>query len=120
SQDVKPTAMYLHEHQLLSLENILACVGFSESMFWRILKLWRETGDVVSISNRIRGRPRILQCDDVLYLIHLVRHRPEWFLDELLVLLDTNHFISVHYAPFTVNSNVSASPSNGLSSLSSP
>jgi hypothetical protein len=27
------------------------------------------------------------------------------------VLLDTNHFISVHYAPFTVNSNVSASPS---------
>ncbi|KAJ8587266.1 hypothetical protein M405DRAFT_821859, partial [Rhizopogon salebrosus TDB-379] len=59
----------------------------------RILKLWRETGDVVSISNRIRGRPRILQCDDVLYLIRLVH--------ELLALLDTNHFISVHYAPFT-------------------
>jgi hypothetical protein len=120
SQDVKLTAMHLHEHQLLSLENILACVGFSESTFWRILKLWCETGDVVSISNRIRRRPRILQCDDVLYLIRLVRHRPEWFLDELLVLLDTNHFRSVHYAPFTVNSNVLASPSKSLSSLSSP
>ncbi|KAJ8594922.1 hypothetical protein M405DRAFT_808162 [Rhizopogon salebrosus TDB-379] len=89
-------------------------------MFWRILKLWCETSDVVSIFNRICGHPRILQCDDVLYLIHLVRHRPEWFLDELLMLLDTNHFISVHYAPFTMNSNMLASPSNSLSSLSSP
>jgi len=97
SGDVKLAAIHLHEHQLLSLENILACVGFSESTFWRILKVWRETGDVVSISNRIRGRPRILQCDDVLYLVHLIRHRPEWFLDELLVLLDTNRFVSVHY-----------------------
>jgi hypothetical protein len=98
SRDVKLAAIHLHEHQLLSLENILACVGFSESMFWRILRLWRETGDVVSISNRIRGR-RILQCSDVLYLIRLVRHRLEWFLDELLVLhlLDTNRFISAHY-----------------------
>src|SRR6267154_3939242 len=92
------SAIHLHEHQLLSLENILACVGFSESTFWRILKVWRETGDVVSISNRIRGRPRIVQCDDVLFLVRLVRHRPEWFLDELLVLLDTNRFVSVHYA----------------------
>jgi transposase len=98
SWGVKLAAIHLHEHQLLSLENILACVGFSESTFWRILKLWRETSDIVSISNRIRGRPRVLQCDDVLYLIRLVRHRPEWFLDELLVLLDTNHFVSVHYA----------------------
>ncbi|KAJ8591088.1 hypothetical protein M405DRAFT_814863, partial [Rhizopogon salebrosus TDB-379] len=69
-------------------------------MFWCILRLWRETGDVVSISNRIRGRPRILQCNDVLYLIRLVRHRLEWFLDELLVLhlRNTNRFISAHYA----------------------
>jgi len=62
SCDVKLAAINLHERQLLSLENILACVGFSESTFWRILKLWRETGDVVSISNRIRGRPRILSA----------------------------------------------------------
>ncbi|KAJ8580460.1 hypothetical protein M405DRAFT_753231, partial [Rhizopogon salebrosus TDB-379] len=101
NRDVKLAAIHLHEHQLLSLENILACVRFSESMFWRILKLWRETGDVVSISNRIRGRPHILQCNDrngVLYLIRLVCHRPWWFLGELLVLLDTNRFIYVHYA----------------------
>jgi hypothetical protein len=122
---------------------------------WRILKLWRETGDLVSISNRIRGRPHILQCNDVLYLIRLVRHRLEWFLDELLVLLNTNRFVfssamvsfisfvlsvtarsgswtnylcywipitSYLYTmpPFTVNSNVSASPSKNMSSLSSP
>ncbi|KAJ8586077.1 hypothetical protein M405DRAFT_691548, partial [Rhizopogon salebrosus TDB-379] len=98
SRDVKFAAIHLHEHQLLSLENILVCVGFSESTFRRILKLRRETGDIVSISNHIRGRHRILQCDDILYLICLVRHCLEWFLDELLVLLDTNRFVSVHYA----------------------
>jgi hypothetical protein len=32
SRDVKLAAIHLHEHQLLSLENI-ACVRFSESMF---------------------------------------------------------------------------------------
>jgi len=34
----------------------------------------------------------------VSYLIRLIHHRPEWFLDELLRLLDTNRFVSVHYA----------------------
>ncbi|KAG1852245.1 hypothetical protein DFJ58DRAFT_634287, partial [Suillus subalutaceus] len=81
----------------LSLHDILTCVGFSESTFWRVLKLWRETGDVVSPTCSLRGRPRILHCNDVLYLIRLIRHRPGWFLDELLELLDTNRFISVHY-----------------------
>jgi hypothetical protein len=27
----------------------------------------------------------------------LINHRPDWFLDELLGLLDTNRFISVHF-----------------------
>ncbi|KAG1763410.1 hypothetical protein EDD22DRAFT_777124 [Suillus occidentalis] len=98
SCDVKLAAINLHEHQHLALEDILACVGFSESTFWRILKLWRETGDVVRHTFGIRGRPRTLHCDDVLYLVHLVHHRPKWFLDELLRLLNTNRFISVHYA----------------------
>ncbi|KAJ8581059.1 hypothetical protein M405DRAFT_752371, partial [Rhizopogon salebrosus TDB-379] len=53
SQNVTLTAIHLHEHKLLSLENILACVGFSESTFWRILKLWRDTGYVISTSNHI-------------------------------------------------------------------
>lgn len=97
SRDVKLAAINLHEHQHLALEDILACTGFSESTFWRILKLWRETGDVVRHTFGIRGRPRTLHCDDVLYLVRLVQHRPEWFLDELLRLLDTNRFISVHY-----------------------
>ena len=43
------------------------------------------------------GRPRILHLDDVDYLLHLIRQRPDWFLDELLNLLRSNHFISVHY-----------------------
>ena len=47
SRDVKLAAINLHEQNVLSLEQILDCVGFSESTFWRMLKLWQETGDVV-------------------------------------------------------------------------
>ena len=31
------------------------------------------------------------------YLLQLIRQRPDWFLDELQFLLQTNRFISVHY-----------------------
>ena len=30
-------------------------------------------------------------------MIALINHRPDWFLDELLGLLDTNRFILVHF-----------------------
>ncbi|KAG2077760.1 hypothetical protein BDR04DRAFT_933996, partial [Suillus decipiens] len=97
SCDVKLATINLHEHQHLALEDILTCIGFSESMFWRILKLWHKMGDVVKHTFGIHGHPHTLHCDDVLYLIHLIHHCPEWFLDELLQLLETNRFISVHY-----------------------
>jgi hypothetical protein len=54
-------------------------------------------GDVIQHTHGVHGCPCILHCDDVSYLIRLVHHHPEWFLDELLRLLDTNCFISVHY-----------------------
>jgi Homeodomain-like domain len=47
SRDVKIAAIRLHERQLLNLNNILDCCGFSERTWYRILRLWRETGDVV-------------------------------------------------------------------------
>jgi len=97
SRDVKIAAMKLYEDAHLSKETIIDCVGFSESTFWRILKLWRETGDVVTPLCATRGRPRLLHYDDVDYLVRLIEHRPAWFLDELAELLDSNRFISVHY-----------------------
>ncbi|KAG1814991.1 hypothetical protein EV424DRAFT_1473228 [Suillus variegatus] len=97
SHDIKLAAINLHKHQHLALEDILACVRFLEHTFWWILKLWRKTRDIVRHTFGIRGRPHILHCNDVLYLVRLIHHRPEWFLDELLRLLNTNHFISVHY-----------------------
>lgn len=98
SHNVKLATINLHKHQQLALEDILACIRFSESMFWWILKLWCETGDIIRHTFGICGRPHTLHCDDVLYLVHLVHHHPEWFLNELLQLLNTNRFISVHYA----------------------
>ncbi|KAJ7704016.1 hypothetical protein B0H17DRAFT_1157081 [Mycena rosella] len=96
-RDVKIAALNLYEGGLLSLPQILDALGFSERTFYRILYLWRTTGDVVKGKSTTRGRPRLLHHDDLEYLLELVRHDPDWFLDELLHLLSTNRFISVHY-----------------------
>jgi transposase len=97
SRDIKLAAIRLYERELLSLDDILDCVGFHERTFYRILALWRETGDVVRHNFGAPGRPRILHFDDIDYLLRLIRQRPDWFLDELLNLLRSNRFISVHY-----------------------
>lgn len=97
SRDLKFAALNLYASDLLSLEDILACVGFSRSTFFRICKLWCTTGDVIRPRSCNRGRPRLLHFDDLQYLLRLIQHRPDWFLDEFLSLLKTNRFISVHY-----------------------
>jgi transposase len=97
SHDVKLAAVKLHEQNILSLEQILDCVSLSQSTFWRMLKLWRETGDVVQHNYGPPGRPHVLTLDDVNYLLRLVNHCPDWFFDELPVLLSDNRFISIHY-----------------------
>ncbi|KAF5376010.1 hypothetical protein D9757_008836 [Collybiopsis confluens] len=96
SRDVKLCAIHLYERDLLNIDNILDCIGFSERTFYRVLKYWRETGDVVPHRYGLRGRPRVLLHDDIQYLIHLVQHRPDYFLDELASLMQDNRFIAVH------------------------
>ena len=97
SPDVKLAAIKLYEKNLLSLDDILDCCGLSERTFWRVRKLYQETSDVEPPTCTTRGRPKKLHFDDVTYLLALVHQWPDWFLDELLDLLDTNRFISVHY-----------------------
>ncbi|KAJ7645367.1 hypothetical protein B0H17DRAFT_831714, partial [Mycena rosella] len=96
-RNVKIAALNLYEGGSLSLPQILDAVGFSERTFYRILYLWRTTGDLVKGKSTTRGRPRLLHHDDLEYLLEVVRHDPDWFLDKLLHLLCTNRFISVHY-----------------------
>ena len=97
SRDVKVAAIRLHERGLLDLEDILECCRFSERTWYRILKLWRTTGDVVSESTSLCGRLRILTHEDIRYLKFLINQNPDYFLNELLHLLKTNRFISLHY-----------------------
>ncbi|KAJ7475174.1 hypothetical protein B0H11DRAFT_1728298 [Mycena galericulata] len=94
SCDVKIAAINLWERGHLPLKEILACHG--TSTFFRVLHLWQIIGDVVSNKKNL-GCPRLLHTDDVDYLLWLVQHNPDWYLGELLRLLETNHFISVHY-----------------------
>ena len=98
SRDVKIAAIQLSERQLLPLDDILLCCGISRRTFYRIQKLWQTTGDVIDRPPiTLSGRPRGLHRDDIHYLLQLVRQNPDYFLDELLNLLKTNRFISVHY-----------------------
>jgi transposase len=87
----------MYELDILPLRMILECVGFSLSIFYHILDLWVTTGDVVAHNFGLPGCPRLLHFEDVNYLLRLIRHQPDWFLDELSDLLKTNHFISVYY-----------------------
>ena len=59
SRDIKLAAIRLYEQELLPLNDILDCLGFHERTFYRILALWRETGDVVKHNFGAPGRPRI-------------------------------------------------------------
>lgn len=79
--------MNLYEHNLIPLDDILDCVGFSERTFYCVLKLWRATGDVIKHTYGLCGCPCLLVFDDLQYLLHLVHHHPDWFLDELADLL---------------------------------
>jgi hypothetical protein len=97
SRDVKIAAIKLFERHLLSLDDILDCCGFSERTWYRVIKLWRATGDVLSDSRSLRGRLRILDHDDIHYLTHLIYQNPDYFLDELLQLLKVNRFISANF-----------------------
>ena len=96
-RDVKIAAIQLGERQLLPLNDILLCCGISRRTFYRIKKLWRETGDVIGDPQVQRGRYRTLHHTDIHYLLQLIRQNPDYFLDELLHLLKTNRFISVYF-----------------------
>lgn len=97
SNDLKRAAVRLYIQDILPLDRILDAVGFSECTFYRSLKNWRETGDVVNPRKTRLGRRHILIREDIDYLLELIRDNPDYFLDELLHLLKTNRFISVHY-----------------------
>ena len=110
SQDLKLAAVRLYEQDLLPLADILACLNISESTFYCVLALWNTTGDVVCHTFGIHSHPCILHFNDVNYLKCLVKHWPNWFLDELLSLLQTNRFISAHYTTIhreLVHANIS-------------
>jgi len=89
--------MHLYEDDILSKPAILDYLRISSQMFDRVLALWNATGEVIKETNGVRGRPRILHFSDVGYLKCLIRHCPDWFLDELQYLLQTNHFIAAHF-----------------------
>ncbi|KAF8955220.1 hypothetical protein BDZ97DRAFT_1907773 [Flammula alnicola] len=97
SRDLKLAAIRMYESEILVLPDILDCLQISKSTFYRILDLWNTTGDVVRHTTGVRGRPRLLHFDDIDYLKRLINARPDWFLDELLFLLATNRFVSMHY-----------------------
>jgi hypothetical protein len=97
SRDVKWAALRLFDLGIMDLDDILDCCGFSLRTWWRIRGYWHKYGDVVPPPKAKHGRPRLLHCDDITYILRLVEFRPDWFLDEFLHLLEKNRLISVHF-----------------------
>lgn len=98
SHDVKVAAIRLYYLQILTLGQILHACIFSCWTFFQNLKLWQETGDVVKARPLTWGGPWLLHYEDIEYFLCLICQNPDYFLDdELLYLLQTNRFISVHY-----------------------
>ena len=97
SHDVKQAAIQIDEQSILALDDILACVGFSEQTFYQNLRLWHDTGDVVKPHKTRLGRKCLIEYEDLAYLPELLHDNPDFFLDELLNVLRMNHFILIHY-----------------------
>jgi hypothetical protein len=83
----------------IDVDDIFNCCNFSCWTWFqlRILKLWHETGNVVSETQSLSGCLRTLEYGDIHYLQYLIEDNPDYFLDELLYLLKTNQFISLHF-----------------------
>ncbi|PBK81680.1 hypothetical protein ARMGADRAFT_947808 [Armillaria gallica] len=100
SPQVKLAAMCLYDAGHLDRGQIcdaMDFMDFSVRIFFHIHALWLETGDVVAHRVGIPGQPCKLHCEDINYLLELIRFNPDFFLDELLDLLDSNHLVAVHF-----------------------
>ncbi|KIY45525.1 hypothetical protein FISHEDRAFT_21260, partial [Fistulina hepatica ATCC 64428] len=98
SRDLRWAAVNLYAKGLFTTKEIASICNFSPRTFYRIIKIWRETGDVFKESTALRGRPRLLAYDDIDYLLRLIEFNPTWFVDELQELLQHNRLVAVHYA----------------------
>ncbi|KAG2742841.1 hypothetical protein P692DRAFT_20749421 [Suillus brevipes Sb2] len=87
SADLKFTAIRLHEQGILGLSEILDYIGFSRMTFYQIKKLYNDTGNIVKPRSQYTGRPHIFNLEDLHYLLELINHCPDWFLDELTTLM---------------------------------
>ena len=97
SRDVKIAAMRLYDDNVLPKAAILDYLGFSSWTFDRVHALWVAAGEVIRQTNGVRGWPRRLHFSDLDYLKRLIKHRPDWFLDKLQYMLQTNRFIAAHF-----------------------
>jgi len=69
-------------------------VGMGVSTVYRILALYRRTGDVVR-TPLLSGRPRILDSMEADYVENLVVHTPDLYLHEIQRLLEENCDVNV-------------------------
>ncbi|KAI6098744.1 hypothetical protein F5141DRAFT_1010619 [Pisolithus sp. B1] len=99
SCNMKLATIHLYECGLVDFLDILEVCDMSSCTFYWILKLWQEMGDVMKpLDKNKQGQPCLLDHEDIEYLIQLICQKPDYFLNELLHLLQTNHFISIHFS----------------------
>ena len=93
----KIAAIWLYECDLLNQEDILDICGFSRHTWFWILKIWNQTGDIGRKPTQRTVQACHLDKEDLDYLLELIHVNPDYFLNKLLTLLQTNRFISIHH-----------------------
>ena len=97
THNLKLAAMHMHDQGILSVPDIIDCLQIGCHTCCQVLDPWRTTGNVMQHTNRVHSWPHLLHFDDIDYLQQIIRAHPDWFLNELLELLETNCFILAHY-----------------------
>ncbi|PPR00637.1 hypothetical protein CVT26_012330 [Gymnopilus dilepis] len=96
-REIKIAAIQMYQANLLPLAIILDFLDFSYATFYRAYGLWLKTGDVVRHRHVTQGRKHLMHFSNIEYLKRIIRHHPDWFLDELAYLLETNRFIAANF-----------------------
>ncbi|CAK5283974.1 unnamed protein product [Mycena citricolor] len=99
SRQEKELALRSRQEGMLTVAQILRLFQMSRSTFRRIERNWRLYHDVVPPyrPHSHIGRPRLLNYNDLTFILALVAQNPAWFLTELQGLLKHNRVVSVHF-----------------------
>ncbi|KLO04994.1 Homeodomain-like protein [Schizopora paradoxa] len=88
SADLRNCIIYMHITSLLDAKMISQLIGIPLRTVYRILSVWKATGEVKPEAQGKQGRPRTLDFADTQFLMSSVTLESDRYLDELRDMLE--------------------------------